>query len=88
MSLSPRRAVIHSAANKDRDVVVRSRYKLCPHCGNFSEFSAEHIFCIVCGVKLLEECKQCREPIIYPTARYCPACGTQLVRNGSDPKPS
>jgi hypothetical protein len=32
-----------------------------------------------CGTEMIEECLQCLEPIIYPTAKSCPACGIALV---------
>jgi len=80
--------VTQEGAGNQRNVVMRERYKLCPWCSNFSEFSAQHVYCIVCGEKLIEECEQCHEPIIYPTARYCPACGAQLVKSRSVQRPS
>jgi rRNA maturation endonuclease Nob1 len=59
--------------------VKRDRYKLCPKCGNFSHFTEPQDFCMVCGTKFLTECFTCHEPIIYPTATFCPACGNRLV---------
>lgn len=62
-----------------RRQAVRDRYKLCPSCGNFSAYSSRGEFCIVCGEKLIDQCPHCREPILYPTAKFCPVCGTSLV---------
>jgi rRNA maturation endonuclease Nob1 len=59
--------------------VKRDRYKLCSNCGNFSHISEPQEFCMVCGTKFLMECWKCHEPILYPTATYCPACGNRLV---------
>jgi hypothetical protein len=59
--------------------VLRERYRLCPNCGNFCHFDEEQKFCIRCGTKMIEECLQCLEPVIYPTAKFCPACGEVLV---------
>jgi len=64
--------------------VTKERYKLCPLCGNFAEFSRDQVFCILCGEQLLENCPACYEPILYPTARFCQLCGTALVRKASD----
>ena len=60
--------------------VVQERYKLCGHCGNFCGVAENQVYCIVCGEKLMEECPQCKEPIVYPTARFCPVCGKLLVQ--------
>ena len=59
--------------------VVKERYKLCPSCGNFIHYSALQAQCVVCGEKLIDECLQCSEPIIYPRVKYCHVCGTMLV---------
>jgi RNA polymerase subunit RPABC4/transcription elongation factor Spt4 len=59
--------------------VVKERYKLCQSCSNFIYYSSREIFCTVCGGKLIEACPQCQEAIIYPTARFCPVCGTALL---------
>jgi len=50
-------------------------YRLCPRCGNFVHISQPDVFCIVCGEKLITECRHCGEPIRYPTAKFCPVCG-------------
>jgi len=55
--------------------VIKDRYRLCPKCGNFAHFSLEQFYCVVCGTKMIEECKRCKEPIIYPTSKFCPICG-------------
>lgn len=55
--------------------VIRDRYAICPCCDYFSH-SAEHVaYCILCGAKMSIECAECLEPILYPTAKYCPSCG-------------
>lgn len=64
--------------------VKRDRYKLCSNCGNFSHFSEPQDFCMVCGTKFMSACWNCHEPILYPTARYCPACGGQLVNKNNE----
>ena len=51
------------------------KFKLCPCCGNFAGFGENERYCIVCGEKLIEACPSCREPIFYPTAKFCPVCG-------------
>ncbi|MGE5315909.1 MAG: hypothetical protein ACM3Q4_14545 [Acidobacteriota bacterium] len=56
--------------------ITKDRYKLCPSCGNFSHFSEGLSYCIICGAKMLCECPECCEPILYPTAKHCPDCGT------------
>ncbi len=54
-------------------------YKLCPQCENFSHLSEGHIFCVVCGTKLIEGCPSCSAPIRSPMARFCTACGTKII---------
>ncbi len=61
-------------------MVSRPRYKLCPSCGNFVGYPEKDVFCTVCGVMFIEGCPSCREPILYPIARFCPACGHALVK--------
>ena len=63
----------------DGGFVVKERYKLCPSCGNFYHYSAAQTQCVVCREKLIDECLQCCEPIIYPRVKYCHVCGTMLV---------
>jgi predicted amidophosphoribosyltransferase len=60
--------------------IVQERYRLCGQCGNFCGVSENQIYCMICGEKLMEECPRCKEPIVYPTARFCPACGIILVK--------
>jgi len=60
--------------------VPKDRYKLCPSCGNFARVEELQTFCMVCGNRMIHECPECHEPIIYPTARFCPVCGVMLVR--------
>ncbi len=60
--------------------VSKERYKLCPGCGNFVGYLEKDVFCMLCGERLLEACPHCQEPVIYPIAKFCPACGQQLVK--------
>ena len=53
------------------------KYRLCPECGNFCRIEEEQKFCIVCGTKMIEECPNCKEPVIYPNAKYCFKCGRE-----------
>ncbi len=68
--------------NSDREsgkgYVLKERYRVCPACGYFVDWSTKDEFCIQCGSRLIEECGQCREPIIYPLAKFCPVCGEKL----------
>lgn len=59
--------------------IVNDRYQICPSCGSFIRYTERVSFCILCGTRLLNECPQCHEHIMFPTGRYCPACGTALV---------
>jgi ribosomal protein S27AE len=68
--------------NIENLAVIRDRYRLCPQCGDFGHFELRQKFCTLCGTRMLEECPNCHEPIIYPTARNCPACGEELVKAG------
>jgi membrane protease subunit (stomatin/prohibitin family) len=61
-------------------MVAKARYKLCPSCGNFVGYPEKDIFCTVCGVRFIVACSRCREPILSPFARFCPACGQALVK--------
>ncbi len=67
-------------SNTQSNQARRDRYKLCPNCSNFSHISEPQEFCMVCGTKFILECHECHEPILYPTAIYCPACGGKLVK--------
>ena len=58
---------------------VSIRYQLCPSCGSFVHFTERMSYCIVCGTRLLNDCPQCHEHIIFPTGKFCPTCGTALV---------
>lgn len=58
---------------------MREQYKLCMQCGNFCHLTEGQAFCMLCGTKLIEKCPGCHEPIFYPTAKFCPACGKVLV---------
>ena len=79
---SLQRAMALTNEDPNQGVVLKERYMLCPSCGNFAHYSQKQVFCIFCGEKLIEECPDCREPIIYPIAKFCPACGTGLVKGG------
>jgi hypothetical protein len=61
------------------------RYRMCPSCGHFCLIDEPQEYCMLCGTTMISECPECIEPLIYPTARFCPACGTQLVRGTSLP---
>ncbi|MHB8337705.1 MAG: double zinc ribbon domain-containing protein [Ignavibacteriaceae bacterium] len=52
------------------------KFKLCLKCGNFCSINEDQIFCVVCGDKMTEKCKNCEAPIIYPTGKFCHKCGT------------
>jgi predicted RNA-binding Zn-ribbon protein involved in translation (DUF1610 family) len=71
---------IHPFEPPREEIVRKERYKLCPSCGNFAHMAQRQEYCTVCGEKLIAECGNCREPIVYPTARFCPACGCALVK--------
>lgn len=60
--------------------VEKERYRLCPACSNFVGFNESHFYCVLCGTQLIDECPNCREPIIYPVALFCPVCGERLVK--------
>lgn len=64
----------------EENYVEKERYKLCSVCGNFVSLSEKDQFCVICGAKLIDECPNCREPILYPVARFCPSCGQRLVK--------
>jgi hypothetical protein len=55
---------------------TRDQYKLCPSCANFSHFAEDLTYCVLCGARLICECPECLKPILYPTAKHCPSCGT------------
>lgn len=57
------------------------KYKLCLNCGNFCGFNENQIYCIVCGEKMIEKCKACHAPIIYPTGKFCHSCGMEYKKN-------
>ncbi len=61
-------------------MVAKARYKLCPSCGNFVGYPEKDTFCTVCGERFIVACPRCREPILYPIARFCPACGQAVVK--------
>ena len=58
------------------------KYRLCPKCGNFCRIEEEQKFCIVCGEKMIEECPNCKEPLIYPTDKYCFKCRREDMKQG------
>jgi predicted amidophosphoribosyltransferase len=75
-------------SNQESTHVVRERYRLCPSCGNFAGLSERQSYCMMCGATLIDKCPGCNEPILYPTARFCPLCGIPLIEslNNSPPK--
>lgn len=54
-------------------------YKLCPKCGNFSHIIEKHTYCLVCGEKLIEECRNCKAKIENPVGKYCAKCGKKYL---------
>lgn len=63
---------------KDTGRVLKDRYKICPNCSNFTNYSDPNRYCYVCGSFLIDGCPECKEPIIYPNSKFCPVCGTIL----------
>lgn len=61
---------------------VVSRLKFCPHCwvpGTAPEpmwTNPRSHYCFDCGTKLLNQCAQCKEPIMSLQFRFCPYCGS------------
>jgi len=55
--------------------VLKDCYKICPKCGNFTNYLDKHNYCHICGSVFIDECPECKEPIIYPNSKYCPMCG-------------
>ena len=62
---------------------MQDYYRLCQKCANYSHMDMGHVYCIVCGSKLIDRCPQCANLIEYPTARYCPHCGEAVVHDVS-----
>jgi hypothetical protein len=60
--------------------ILKDRYKICPKCGNFTNYSDTNSYCHLCGTKYVSECTECKEPVIYPLSKFCPACGTRIHR--------
>ena len=76
----------HRTEHEATQVVQREvpqQYHLCPSCGNFAASEERESYCMVCGATLISSCPGCHEPIIHPTARFCPRCGTQMVASRS-----
>jgi hypothetical protein len=67
--------------NPPEGKVLRDRFKLCPDCGNFNGYTEKAQFCNICGAKLIKECPQCKEPILYPTSAFCQMCGIKLTES-------
>ncbi|MGC8596158.1 MAG: double zinc ribbon domain-containing protein [Candidatus Kryptoniota bacterium] len=67
--------MIGSSKAKARQKVELERYRLCPGCGLYYSMAEQVLFCPNCGERLIEECPRCGEPIVYPTAKFCPVCG-------------
>ena len=40
------------------------KYRLCPKYGNFCRIEEEQEFCIVCRKKMIDECRNYKEPVI------------------------
>lgn len=59
--------------------VKKVRYKICSSCSNFVSLSDRDTICVICGERLIDKCPNCREPILYPVARFCPACGERII---------
>jgi hypothetical protein len=55
--------------------VLKDCYKICPKCGNFTNYLDKNKYCHICGSVFIEQCPECKEPIIYPNSRFCPMCG-------------
>jgi hypothetical protein len=60
---------------KDTGRVLKDCYKICPKCWNFTNYFDNHKYCHICGTVFLDECPECKEPIIYPNSKFCPMCG-------------
>jgi uncharacterized Zn finger protein (UPF0148 family) len=54
-------------------------YHLCPTCLRATPALAGELFCPNDGARMLVACPACATPLTSPYARYCSACGTQLV---------
>ncbi len=70
--------------NQDHAKNTDQSYRLCPSCGFYEEHASGKTYCSVCGMKLLEQCPECYEPIYYPTAKFCPACGGEYIAGRTD----
>jgi len=66
---------------EEKNSLNKVGYRLCPKCGNFSHIEEEQNFCIACGEELIGECPNCRQAIIYPTAKFCFKCGREYKIN-------
>ncbi len=67
--------------SKVKKRITKDIYRLCPECGNFAHLSLGQIYCVNCGAKMIDRCFRCGEPIIYPTARFCPICGEGYLKD-------
>ncbi len=61
--------------------ILKDHYKICPKCGNFTNYSVTNSFCHICGTMFISECPDCKEPVIYPISKFCPVCGTGFFEN-------
>ncbi len=60
--------------------ILKDRYKICPKCGNFTNYSDSNGYCHLCGSLYISECTDCKEPVIYPISKFCPVCGNSYYR--------
>jgi hypothetical protein len=63
---------------KNAGRVLKDCYKICPKCGNFTNYLDSHKYCHICGTIFLDKCPKCKEPIIYPNSKFCPMCGVDF----------
>lgn len=70
---------VNKAANKSKGKNDQlDYYNLCPKCGNFSHIDEHHIYCCLCGTKLIKQCPKCKTNIENPTAQFCVKCGDRI----------
>ncbi len=61
--------------------ILKDRYKICPKCGNFTNYTDANGFCHLCGSLFISECPECKEPVIYPISKFCPVCGKEYCQD-------
>lgn len=64
-------------------MATERRYKICSCCGNFSRIEEEQEYCVLCGTKLSDSCRECGSAITLPHAKYCYHCGTPLLKESN-----